>query len=162
IAADRDTRTILRCLPRPTTPDLARVPAGEFLMGAGDGENDERPVHRVFVNEFFIGRFPVTIDEYARFVRAAGHPAPAVGTLPLLRAAEYEQTFREMAALYVWTDGQPPSGLGTHPVVLVRYEDAVAYCAWLSEAIERAVRLPTEAEWERAARGGVDGVRYPW
>ena len=146
----------------PTLPDLARVPAGEFLMGAGDGEMDERPVHRVFVSEFFIGRFPVTMDEYARFVRAAGYPAPAVRELPLVTSAEYEETFREMAAPYVWAGAQPPSGLGTHPVVLVRYEDAAAYCAWLSDAIERTVRLPTEAEWERAARGGIDGVRYPW
>src|SRR5580765_504027 len=161
-AADGDSRTILRLLSLPTTPDLARVPAGEFLMGAGDGENDERPVHRVFVSEFFIGRSPVTNDEYARFVRAAGYPAPSVRALPLITGAEYEETFRELAAPYVWTGGQPPSGLGTHPVVLVRYDDAVAYCAWLSEAIERTVRLPTEAEWERAARGGVDGLRYPW
>ena len=146
----------------PTLPDLARVPAGEFLMGAGDGEMDERPVHRVFVSEFFIGRFPVTMDEYARFVRAAGYPAPAVRALPLVTSAEYEETFREMAAPYAWTNNQPPSGLGTHPVVLVRYEDAAAYCAWLSDAIERTVRLPTEAEWERAARGGIDGLRYPW
>jgi len=146
----------------PTTPDLARVPAGEFLMGAGDGEHDERPVHRVFVSEFFIGRFPVTVDEYARFVRATGYPAPAVRALPLITTVEYEDTFREMAAPYVWHGGQPPAGLGTHPIVLVRHDDAVAYCAWLSDAIERTVRLPTEAEWERAARGGVDGQRYPW
>src|ERR1051325_4562207 len=81
--------TILRLLSLPTTPDLARIPAGEFLMGAGDGEDDERPVHRAFVSEFFISRFPVTVDEYARFVRATGYPAPAVRGLPLI-AAEHE------------------------------------------------------------------------
>src|SRR2546429_284571 len=58
------------------SPNLARIPAGEFLMGAADADEDERPVHRVFVSEFFIGRFPVTHDEYGRFVRATGHPAP--------------------------------------------------------------------------------------
>jgi sulfatase modifying factor 1 len=146
----------------PTTPDLARIPAGDFLMGAGDGEEDERPVHRVFVSEFFIGRFAVTVDEYGRFVRATGYPAPAVRALPLITTAEHEALFREMAAPYVWTGGQAPAGQSTHPVVLVRYDDAVAYCAWLSDAIARRVRLPTEAEWERAARGGVDGQRYPW
>ena len=146
----------------PTTPDLARIPAGEFLMGAGDGEDDERPVHRVSLSEFFIGRFPVTVDEYARFVRATGYPAPAVRTLPLITTGENEKMFREMAAPYVWSGAQPPSGQATHPVVLVRHDDAVAYCAWLSDAIERRVRLPTEAEWERAARGGADGQRYPW
>jgi sulfatase modifying factor 1 len=146
----------------PTTPDLARIPAGDFLMGAGDGEDDERPVHRVFVSEFFIGRFAVTIDEYARFIRSTGYPAPAVRALPLVTIAEHEELFREMAAPYVWNGGQPPAGQATHPVVLVRYDDAVAYCAWLADAIDRRVRLPTEAEWERAARGGVDGQRYPW
>ena len=56
----------------PTPPNLARIPAGDFLMGAADAEEDERPVHRVFVSEFLIGRFPVTHDEYPRFVRASG------------------------------------------------------------------------------------------
>src|SRR5262249_40946324 len=65
-------------------PNLARIPAGEFLMGAADGEEDERPVHRVFVSEFFIGRFPVTQEEYARFVRATGYPPPAVRGLPMI------------------------------------------------------------------------------
>src|SRR5579864_4218634 len=157
-----DRGLYFRLLSLPTTPDLARIPAGEFLMGAGDGEDDERPVHRVFVSEFFIGRFPVTVDEYSRFVRAAGYPAPAVRALPLITTPDHEEMFREMAAPYVWHGSQPPHGQGTHPVVLVRHDDAVAYCAWLSDAIQRRVRLPTEAEWERATRGGVDGHRYPW
>src|SRR5260221_4288307 len=67
-------------------PNLARIPAGEFYMGAADADEDERPVHRVFVSEFFIGRFPVTHEEYARFVRATGYPAPAVRGLPLIAA----------------------------------------------------------------------------
>ena len=58
--------------------NLARIPAGDFLMGASNAEEDERPVHRVFLDEFSIGRFPVTQDEYSRFVRATGRPAPAV------------------------------------------------------------------------------------
>ena len=70
--------------------------------------------------------------------------------------------FRELALPYTWDDDQPPSGHGSHPVVLVTYVDAAAYCDWLSEELGRAVRLPTEAEWERAARGGLDGYRYPW
>ena len=143
-------------------PDLARIPAGDFLMGAADAEEDERPVHRVYVSEFFIGRFPVTNDDYARFVRATGHPPPSIGSVPLIAAGERDTLFRELAAPYAWEGQTPPVGRGSHPVVLVRYESAVAYCEWLSGAIERPVRLPTEAEWEKAARGGFEGRRYPW
>ena len=70
--------------------------------------------------------------------------------------------FRDLATPYIWQGGHPPAGHGNHPVVLVRYADAMAYCAWSSEATGRTVRLPTEAEWEKAARGGAEGMRYPW
>ena len=143
-------------------PNLARIPAGNFLMGAADLEPDQRPVHRVYVSEFFIGRFPVTQNEYARFVSLTGYPAPAMGRLPLVAVNGRETEFSEIAAAYLWDDGHPPAGRGSHPVVLVRYEDALAYCRWCSGLLEREVRLPTEAQWERAARGGVDGRRYPW
>ena len=131
-------------------------------MGAADAEEDERPVHRVHVSEFFIGRFPVTNDEYARFIQSTGHPAPTVRGLPLIALGGREAVFRDTAQPYIWEHEQPPAGHGSHPVVLVRYDDALAYCHWLSETTGRAVRLPTEAEWEKAARGGVEGSRYPW
>ncbi len=70
--------------------------------------------------------------------------------------------FAEFAKPYIWQNGEPPAGRGNHPVVLVSYDDAVAYCGWLSMAIQRPVRLPTEAEWEKAARGGLEGMKYPW
>jgi formylglycine-generating enzyme required for sulfatase activity len=130
-------------------------------MGAADADEDERPVHRVYVTEFFIGRFPVTQDEYARFVRATSYPPPAVRSLPLVASGGRESLFMELAAAYVWND-TPPPGRGSHPVVLVRYEDALAYCRWMSDQFDRVVRLPTEAEWEKAARGGIDAQRYPW
>jgi formylglycine-generating enzyme required for sulfatase activity len=142
-------------------PNLARIPAGDFMMGAADGDENERPVHRVHVSEFFIGRFPVTHDEYARFVQATGHQTPGVGSLPLVAMGGRDALFRDLAAPYVWGQ-EPPPGRGSHPVVLVRFDDAVAYCRWLTGEIGRAVRLPTEAEWERAARGGIDGQQYPW
>jgi formylglycine-generating enzyme required for sulfatase activity len=149
-------------LSKPTAPDLARIPAGDFLMGAADAEADERPVHRVVVSEFFIGRFPVTQDEYARFVRSTGYPSPSVRGLPLITQGGRDTMFRELAGPYAWRDAEPPPGHGSHPVVLVRYEDALAYCRWLAESLGRVVRLPTEAEWEKAARAGLEGLRYPW
>jgi formylglycine-generating enzyme required for sulfatase activity len=143
-------------------PELARIPAGEFLMGSSDAEFDERPVHRVHVSEFLISRFAVTQGEYARFVEETGHPPPDIRNLPLITSGGLEAMFRDLAAPYTWQDGSPPSGRERHPVVLITYEDALAYCRWLSRVVGRPVRLPTEAEWERAARGGLEAQKYPW
>jgi sulfatase modifying factor 1 len=131
-------------------------------MGSVDAQEDERPPHRVYVSEFSIGRFAVRQEEYGRFVSATGYPAPAVRNLPLVTAGGRDTIFRERAAPYVWEEDNPPPGRAAHPVVLVRFDDALAYCQWLSESLGGNFRLPTEAEWEKAARGGVDGLHYPW
>jgi len=143
-------------------PQVARIPAGEFTMGADDGDDDERPPHRVYLDEFCIGVYPVTNDQYAAFIRDAKHRLPAVRHLPRIVTAAQEQVFRELAAPYVWRAGDPPRDRGLHPVTLVTLDDATAYCQWLSKRTGLPVRLPTEAEWERAARGGVDYTKYPW
>jgi formylglycine-generating enzyme len=111
------------------------IPGGPFLMGSDSGQDDERPVHRVHVDRFEMSIHPVTRDAYARFLSAAGHEPP-----------------RD------WTD--PALAGGDRPVVGVSWHDAVAYCAW-REAQGDSQRLPTEAEWERAARGGRDAAAYP-
>lgn len=146
-------------------PELALIPSGEFLMGSDDGDEDERPAHRVHVEEFNIGVQPVTHAEYARFVQETGHRVPAVYELPLVVTAgghERERAYRATGQSYIWLDSEPPKDRLDHPVTLVRWDDALAYCAWLSNASGRIVRLPTEAEWEKAARGGLEGKRYPW
>ena len=114
------------------------VRSGSFAMGAADGETDEQPVHPVQVSEFEMSRYPVTNADYHVYVDEIGAPAPRH-----------------------WTDRQIPGGKETHPVVHVSWHDAEAFCVWLSTKLGREVRLPTEAQWEYAARGG-DGWQYPW
>jgi formylglycine-generating enzyme required for sulfatase activity len=147
-----------------TLPETVRIAAGQFIMGADDGEEDERPAHVVMIDPFELGVHPVTVAQYARFLRETGHRSPAVYELPLIVATggrEREQAFRTGAAPYAWTDGLPPEGRADHPVTLVRWEDASAYCQWLSSLLGRPIRLATEAEWEYAARAG-SRDRLPW
>jgi formylglycine-generating enzyme len=143
-------------------PRVARIAAGEFLMGADDGEPDERPIHRTYVDDFAIWVCPVTNADYAEFVRDTGHPSPAIRALPLIVSGALESDFRSTASGYFWNNGTPPQGREHHPVTLVGFDDAVAYCAWLGAKTSKPVRLPTEAEWERAARGGLESKRFPW
>jgi formylglycine-generating enzyme len=152
-------------MPTDLLPELALIPSSDFQMGSEDGDEDERPAHRIEVEDFYIGVCPVSQAEYARFVRETGHRAPAVYELPLVvtaGGAERERAFRTASQPYIWPDTTPPQDKTDHPVTLVRHEDAVAYCAWLATTTGRGFRLPTEAEWEKAARGGVEGKRYPW
>ena len=112
------------------------------MMGnpaGSDGLPDEQPQRLVYTATFWIDRYEVTNDTYARFVQATGHRAPA----------------NSNPASTLWENNAPISGIGNHPVVNVSWDDAVAYCAWIGK------RLPTEAEWEKAARG-TDSRRYPW
>jgi len=127
---------------------LIRIPAGDFLMGA-DPQRDhdaavaELPQHRIQVSEFYLGKYPVTNAQFDAFVNAAC-PKPS-------------------ANLAQW---RLPTGKETHPVVNITWNDAVSFCQWLSDATGRPFRLPTEAEWEKAARGpagmDLDGRIYPW
>ena len=78
------------------------VAAGEFLMGAEDGDADERPSHRAYIDEFYLGVHPVTNAEYAQFVHDTGHPSPAVRALPLMVTDPLELEFRAMARPYCW------------------------------------------------------------
>ena len=106
-------------------------------MGWDDGLPDAQPAHRVWVDGFAISRTPVTNAEFGGFLRARGAFPPPF-----------------------WTDVRfaDPG----QPVVGVAWAEAVQFCEWLTAETGRPYRLPTEAEWERAARGGQEGARYPW
>jgi formylglycine-generating enzyme len=119
-------------------------------MGSDEGQEDERPVHDVFVTAFEMAVHPVTEAEYAEFLEATAHDRPREW-LEIGRGHSTSGDARAPGPL-------PEAEL---PVVGVSWFDAQAYCAWRTGRGD-AVRLPTEAEWERAARGGRDGLRYPW
>jgi formylglycine-generating enzyme required for sulfatase activity len=118
-------------------PIMERIPEGWFAMGCDTGRDDEKPVHRVWVNAFELAAYQLTNAEYGRFLAAtSGAPPPQ------------------------WNDAHfnDPQ----MPVVAVSWHEAASYCEWLSGATGKRYRLPTEAEWERAARCGVEGLLYPW
>jgi formylglycine-generating enzyme required for sulfatase activity len=118
-------------------PALVKIPEGKFRMGCETGQDNERPVHSVFVDSFWIGAYQVTNSEYAIFLGATQTPPPPS-----------------------WND--PNFNHPEQPVVAVSWFEAVKYCEWLSADAGKNYRLPFEAEWEWAARGGVEGKLFPW
>jgi formylglycine-generating enzyme required for sulfatase activity len=147
--AGRLLRIAERSSPDPDSPDtkpekiidqkMIRIPTGSFIMGndgrpstEGPGDSDETPRHRTTTGAYYIDKYEVTNAHYKRFVDATGHPPPIH-----------------------WRNGTYPPGKANHPVVYVSWYDAKAFCEWAGK------RLPTETEWEKAARG-TDGRHFPW
>ncbi len=139
---------------------MVLIPASDFQMGSEDIDafNDEKPVHTVYVDAFYMDKYPVTNAQYKEFLVAN----PQWGKPPRW----YEQTKRGITCMprkyhdgdYLknWTRNNFPSGEDDHPVTWVSWYAAMAYAQWTGK------RLPTEAEWEKAARGGLADNKYPW
>ncbi len=118
------------------------VPAGYFLMGSKENDpaayDNEKPQHRVYMPAFYLGRYPITNQQYQVFVRASGFRSPSY-----------------------WKNGRIPVGKSNHPVASANWNDAMAFCQWAAKASGLPIRLLTEAEWEKGARG-TKGLIYPW
>jgi formylglycine-generating enzyme required for sulfatase activity len=138
---------LLLCTPL-AAAQMVRVPAGEFTMGSDTGPADEHPSHRVYLPAFEIDRLPITNAQFADFLNAIG-PINAAGE-PLFDVDDSDARIHRRDNRWV-----ADAGFEDHPVVEVSWAGARDFCAWAGK------RLPTEAEWEKAARG-TDRRRYPW
>lgn len=118
-------------------PVMVRIPGHSFNMGWETGRDDEKPVHRVWVDSFELAAYQVTNAEFQCFLNSAQAVPPPC-----------------------WTD--PNFNDPKMPVVAVSWHEAMSYCDWLSKVTGKLYRLPTEAEWEAAARAGNEGAAYPW
>lgn len=128
--------------PESYSPALVRIPAGWFLMGCDTAQDNEKPAHRVWTDEFLLAAHQVTNADYERYLRDTKSPPPPFWSDPAFRHPE-------------------------QPVVGVSWHDAVRYCEWLSASMcglttGRKFRLPSEAEWERGCRGDRENALYPW
>ena len=123
--------------------EFVRVPAGEFLMGSDPSVDtlalpNEQPQHHVYLDEYWIGKYPVTNQQYQVFVNETKKKPP-----------------------WNWKNDGYPLNKRNHPVIEVGWEDARVFCDWASSLTKKQISLPTEAQWEKAARG-TDGRIYPW
>jgi len=125
--------------------EFVYIPSGRFVMGSREGQADARP-GEARVTGFWMGAAELTAGAYARFLNDTGYPVSTATNVLKLQGQRWE----------------PRARYAPMPITYVSYRDALAYCRWLSRREGVVARLPTEAEWEYAARGGIRKARYPW
>ena len=135
--------------PTSSTEGMVLIPAGEFQMGSNSGGSNEKPIHSVYIDAFYMDEYEVTNAEYAAFLNAKGKYTESGKTWLDIGAARVRIEY--VAGVY-----RVKAGYENHPVTYVSWYGAMAYAAWAGK------RLPTEAEWEKAARGNLSGLTYPW
>ena len=138
--------------------NMVLIPAGEFQMGSSNGKTDEGPVHTVYIDAFYMDKYEVTNREYAEFLNTTSKHV-SDGTARSYPTDMYAERLAPVGSKQIaYIDGRYSAtpGYENHPVSGVTWYGAMAYAAWVGK------RLPTEAEWEKAARGGFVGMTYPW
>ena len=133
---------------------MVLIPSGDFQMGCDEFDipDEEKPEHTVYVDAFYIDKYPVTNEQYTNFIEAN----PQWQKLGLSDFQLVVRKYRDSYYLTNWFRGKYPSGKDDHPVNWISWHAAMAYAKWVGK------RLPTEAEWEKAARGGLVGQKFPW
>jgi formylglycine-generating enzyme required for sulfatase activity len=142
-------------------PDfMVLIPGGTFSMGSENGESDEKPVHQVTLSDFYLGKYEVTVAEFRVFINDTGYKTDAEkgGNSQVYENGKWT----DKAGLNWRNDAEGKTAQDNHPVIHVSWNDANAYCDWLSKKSGKNYRLPTEAEWEYGARGGVQSKGYKY
>ncbi len=144
--------------PKPAAPpDMVLIPAGSFMMGSEEGYDDEKPAHEAYLDAFYMDKYQVTVAKFKAFVKATGYKTNAEkqGFSFVWDGKEWGERKGVNWRLNAKSELVVPSDMN-HPVIHVSWNDAQAYAKWAGK------RLPTEAEWEYAARSGAKGYKYSW
>lgn len=153
-------------LPPVRSDNMVLITGGYFQMGSNEGNDDEKPVHEVFVSSFYLSKYELTVGEFRAFVDATGYQTDAEknGQGSFFWIGETEEWVKKPGINWRHDAAGKlrPLSENLHPVVHVSWNDATAYCNWLSEKTGKKYRLPTEAEWEFAARGGIRSLGYKY
>ena len=149
VPAQQNTGTTPTVVPKPSTlsvpVNMVLIPAGEFQMGSSESD-DEKPVHTVYIDAFYMDKYEITNAQYKAFLQANLQ----------WQKGRISSKYHDGDYLKHWNGNNYPNGKANHPVTFVSWYAAMAYAKWAGK------RLPTEAEWEKAARGNLAAKKYPW